>query len=137
MVFFEWNEKYELGIESIDNDHKVLVGLIDDIYVALSKGDAQIIVHKTVSQLVDYAKIHFKREEYYMQMINYSEQFKHESEHKVFSKKVDDFVEKLDAGIANITLEVISFLRDWLINHIQQTDKKLGDELKKHKNIIS
>jgi hemerythrin-like metal-binding protein len=136
MAFFEWKEKYELGVESIDNDHKVLVGLIDDIYVALSKGEAQTAVNKTVSQLVDYARVHFKREEYYMQKINYSEHFKHESEHKIFSKKVDEFVEKLDAGVANITLEVIQFLRDWLINHIQQTDKKLGDELKKHKNII-
>jgi len=135
MSFFTWKDQYELGIESIDNDHKILVGLINEIYIALAKGEAYEIVQGIVSRLVDYAKFHFKREEDYMKLINYSEFYKHESEHIYFSKKVYNFVEKIDAGVPNITLEVITFLRDWLINHIQQTDNKLGDELKEHNDL--
>jgi hemerythrin-like metal-binding protein len=131
MSFFSWEKRYELGVDSIDGDHRVLVGLINELYVAMTKGEAKTSIQAIVAKLVDYARIHFKREEHYMQSINYSEQIAHISEHNAFTKKVDGFVEKLDTGISNISIEVITFLRDWLINHIQLTDKKLGEELKK------
>ena len=132
MAFFEWKKEYETGVKGVDDDHRFLVSLIDEMSVALSQGVAQDLLHKTVYKLADYARFHFKREENYMQMIDYSEQFKHEIEHRAITKKVEEFVAKLDSGEDNLTHEVLVFLRDWLINHIQKTDKQLGIELVKH-----
>lgn len=132
MVFFNWDERLEFGFESIDSDHKILVGLINDLYSAMTKGEAKVIIQDIVAKLVDYARVHFKREEFYMQTINYSEINSHISQHDEFTRRVDSFVEKLDSGISNISIEVITFLRDWLINHILHTDKKFVAELMKN-----
>ncbi len=133
MAFFPWDKSYEFGIPIIDKDHQVLVDLIDNLYDAMVDGDANNQVHSIVSKLIDYAKLHFKREEFYMESIEYKELLKHTSEHQAFQTRVNGFVEKLDAGINNISVEVVSFLRDWLINHIQHTDKKLVKELLSNK----
>lgn len=131
MSFFKWNERYAFGFESIDSDHKVLVSLIDDLYSALSKGEGKNVIQGIVAKLVDYTKVHFKREEFYMQSINYTDTAQHIAQHEFFIQKVDSFMEKLDAGVSNISIEVITFLRDWLINHILNTDKKFVTELMK------
>ena len=129
MGFFVWEERYSLGMESIDSDHKVLVEMIDELYGALSKGEGKEAIQGIVSKMVDYTKFHFKREEFYMHSIKYSEADNHIAQHEYFKLKVGEFVEKLDAGINSISAEVIIFLRDWLINHILNTDKKFVVEL--------
>ncbi len=132
MSFFQWEQRYALGFESIDEDHKVLVGLINELFESISKGEGNRAIQGIVSRLVDYGRNHFKREEFYMQSINYPETLNHTSQHNEFIKKIDGFVEKLDAGVNRISVEVITFLRDWLINHILNTDKKFVMELLKH-----
>ncbi len=132
MSFFQWEQRYEFGFESIDEDHKVLVGLINELFESISKGEGNSVIQSIVARLDDDGKSHFKREEFYMQSINYSETPNHVSQHNEFIKRIDGFVEKLDAGINSISVEVITFLRDWLINHILHTDKKFVMELMKH-----
>ena len=132
MSFFQWEQRYALGFESIDEDHKVLVGLINELFESISKGEGNKAIQSIVLRLVEYGRTHFKREEFFMHSINYIETLNHTSQHDEFIKKIDGFMEKLDAGMNQISVEVITFLRDWLINHILNTDKKFVMELLKH-----
>ena len=131
MSYFLWDEKYSFGIESIDEDHKVLVGLINQLYVAMSQGKARAVISGIVTQMVDYAKVHFRREEFFFKGINYTESAAHKAEHDAFTSKVAEFKTELDAGNVNISIEVINFLREWLTNHILVSDKKYVAEFKK------
>ena len=132
MAFFSWQDRYAVDIESVDNDHKKLVGMIDDLYTAMSQGKAKNIVQDIVKDLVDYTKVHFRREEVYMKSTGYREFDEHKKEHDAFVEKVDAFQSKLNSGRDNISIEIITFLRGWLTGHILNTDKKFVPELKKY-----
>ncbi|MBN1990305.1 MAG: hemerythrin family protein [Bacteroidales bacterium] len=131
MSYFLWDDKYAFGIDSIDEDHKVLVSLINQLYVAMSQGKARAVISGIVTQMVDYAKVHFRREEFFFKGISYTESAEHKAEHDAFSNRVADFKTELDAGNVGISIEVISFLREWLTNHILVSDKKYVAAFKK------
>ena len=131
MSFFTWNEKYATGIQSIDNDHRKLVQIIDELFAAMSKGEAANIISDIVNRLADYTRTHFKREEMMMKSVGYADFESHLAIHKSFIAKVDEFKQKLKAGNQNFSVEVAGFLRDWLINHIQNTDMQYVDDFKK------
>ncbi len=132
MGFFTWQNKFAVDIESIDNDHKKLVELIDELYTAMSQGKAKDIIQGVVKDLADYTRVHFRREEFYMTSTNYSEKDSHKQAHGAFIKKVEEYQLKLSEGKDNISIEVVSFLRDWLTGHILNTDKKLTPHLKNY-----
>ncbi len=124
MAFFIWKDSFAFGIESIDQDHKKLVEMIDELYTAMSQGKAKEVVSDIVAGLIDYTKIHFRREEVYMKTIGYNEFEGHKKLHGDFVDKVNEFQNKLREGKTNISVEVTTFLRDWLSEHILNTDKK-------------
>jgi hemerythrin-like metal-binding protein len=131
MSFFTWQAKYETGIESIDNDHRKLVAMIDQLFNAMSKGEAKEVIEDIVNGLTEYSLVHFTREEVFMKSINFASFEKHKKVHDSFIEKVKVFKQKLEDGQQNITVEVVGFLRDWLINHIQYTDREYINDFTK------
>lgn len=134
MTFFPWQKNYAFGIESIDSDHVKLIDMINDLYSAMSKGEGKNVIKDIVTGLVDYSKVHFKREEVKMKSINFMNFEDHEAEHDAFILKVSAFKKKLDEGKDNISIEVVTFLREWLSNHILTSDKEMAKELLKFQN---
>jgi hemerythrin len=90
--------------------------------MALGKGKE--VLSKIINELVSYATTHFALEEKYFEYYKYPETAAHKKEHADFVKKVGDFQNKFNGGVAGLTLEVMQFLKDWLVKHIQGTDKK-------------
>lgn len=130
MAFFSWQSKFALGIKSIDNDHQKLVALIDRLYVAMSEGRAKHEIDDVVQELIDYTRFHFNREEVLMKSSDYADFEQHQKAHHTFVERVSQYQQKLARGHDNISVEVTSFLRDWLSNHIMVTDKALAPHLK-------
>ncbi|MFP4556546.1 MAG: bacteriohemerythrin [Bacteroidales bacterium] len=132
MGFFTWKDSFAFGIESIDQDHKRLVEMIDELYSAMSQGKAKEVVNDIVAGLIDYTKVHFRREEMYMKSVGYNDFEEHKRVHREFVEKVHKFQNKLKEGRTNISVEVTTFLRDWLSEHILNTDKKFVPEMIKY-----
>ena len=131
MSFFVLSDKYSTGIQSVDNDHRRLVEMIDQLYSAMSKGEAKETIQEIVAGLVEYSNVHFKREEDLMLKFGYPELEQHKILHKSFTERVKGYQEKIDSGVLNISIDVIVFLRDWLISHIQYVDMKFVDSIKR------
>lgn len=132
MSFVVWQSKYETGVMSIDNDHRNLVSMIENLYSAISKGEGKKVIDVIVKGLSEYAIVHFNREEMLMKSIGFEGFEKHKKSHQTFTDKVSSFQQMLASGQQNISVEVVAFLRDWLINHIQNIDMQFVDEFKKH-----
>ena len=132
MAFFTWQSKFDFDIESIDTDHKKLVSLIDDLYTAMSQGQAKAIIQGVVKELIDYTRVHFRREEFYMKSTGYSDYENHKKAHDTFVDQVRLYQQKLDQGKDNISIDVLTFLREWLSEHILNTDKKYIPHLKNY-----
>ena len=124
MVLFKWRDEYNVNIPSIDEQHKKLVAIINDLQVAMIDGKSQDVMKKIIDELVQYTKSHFTHEESLMSTYNYNDLSQHKKIHVDFIEKVTDFQVKFKEGKRLLSVEILNFLRDWLISHINGEDKK-------------
>jgi len=121
---FQWEEKYSVGIQSIDNQHKEIFKYLNELLQAMKEGKAENVTTRIVLELTKYAKIHFQKEEFFFQRFNYSETIEHMREHQLFIEKVESFKSEFKAGKITLTFELLSFLKDWIDHHIMEVDKR-------------
>jgi len=131
-----WSEKYSVGYDEIDNQHKRLVEMINELYDSFKQGDANAIIENILMEMIKYTDYHFKTEETYFAKYHYSDAITHISEHQSFVEQVSKFYDDYKDGSVMLSYDVMNFLRDWLINHIQGSDRKFGSEYQ-NQNIIT
>lgn len=127
MEFIEWGEHLSVGVAVFDNEHKQLVALVNKLNHAIIAGSAKKTMEETLQSLVNYTKIHFKHEEDYMVLYDYPDYQGHKMEHEALTSQVMDFYQRYQAGKAVFSIELMNFLKDWLIKHILGSDKKYKD----------
>lgn len=130
MALITWSDKYSVGISSIDLQHKKLAELVNQLHAALAAGKAKEIQSKILSELIVYTKTHFTFEEKLLQAEKFPGYLPHKLEHDTLTNKVMLFQKDLNAGKASVTIDLMEFLKDWLLNHIVGTDKKYSQHLK-------
>jgi hemerythrin len=127
MPLMQWNDKLSVGIEVFDNDHKKLVGMVNDLFDAMNSGKGKEALSRVLDGLITYTKTHFAREEEYMTKAGYPKLAAHQKEHADLARQVLDVQKKWHEGQnAVLSMEVLNFLKNWLIKHIQGSDKEYG-----------
>jgi hemerythrin len=123
-----WNDSLMTGVQEIDDQHQILVNMINDANVKLATSSSRAYLEDVIRELISYALYHFDTEEELMVERDYTpeEREKHFSEHRAFSKTVADVQENVKAGKLISREDLLGFLNGWLINHILKTDKLLG-----------
>lgn len=129
-MLFVWDDKYCTGIDEIDRDHKGLVDLINDLYEAMQDGSGGALLLPIFSALKRYTENHFHKEERYMIECEAPDQSKHFQEHKRMAETLADLESRHRHGEAAISLQTLTFLRDWLKNHICVVDQAMANKLK-------
>jgi hemerythrin-like metal-binding protein len=119
----------QIGYGDIDAQHKRLVELVNQLDDAMRAGKGREVVGKVLTDLVEYTVFHFAFEERLMDQYGIASTAAHKGEHKKLVADVGAFKTKFENGSAAVTTELMSFLRDWLSNHILRTDKALAKEL--------
>jgi hemerythrin len=119
---FEWNPEYSVGIASIDTQHKVLFLIGRDLYIAMSSRQGKEAIGGLLDRLVRYTKSHFAYEESLLEKSDYPAIRSHQMKHDAFTDRIVQFqADYADANIG-LTPELLEFLRDWLVTHIQKED---------------
>jgi len=123
-----WNETLMTNVKVIDEQHRILVAMLNEANDKLSENSGREMLEEIVHDLMSYALYHFDTEEELMLSNQYTqaEQADHFNEHRLFSKTVSALQQDLRQGKLISREDLLSFLNDWLINHILKTDKKLG-----------
>ena len=129
MSLMAWEDSYSVKVPLIDEQHKKLFALINQLYDAMSKGKANDVVARVIGELVSYTKTHFGAEEKLLQSKNYPDLKAHQAQHRKFVEKVEQFQKEFAQGKITVSNEVMHFLRDWLVNHILKTDKQYSSFL--------
>jgi len=127
MAFLNWNENLSVKIVSIDEQHKKLIALINQFYENVSHRSNDENISLLIKGMKEYTQMHFDNEEKYMTQFNYPDYISHKREHDLFIKKVTDVEEKVSKVKIIVSFEITSFLKDWIKNHIQGSDKKYTD----------
>lgn len=119
------NQNLILGHAKIDGDHQKLFDLINRLAGAMKTGEGKQACGAILNELVSYTRTHFSMEEASMSRHGYPQAAAHKAEHDKFVNKIQEFKNKFEAGSGVVTIEILTFLRDWLSNHIQKIDKAL------------
>ena len=128
-MLFVWDDKCNTGIEEIDRDHKGLVDLINDLYEAMQDGTGGALLLPIFSALKHYTETHFDREERFMVDCDAPDQARHLQEHRRMMARLADLESRHRRGEAAISLQTLTFLRDWLKNHICVVDRAMAAQV--------
>lgn len=124
MSAFEWSDKYSVNIAEIDRQHKKLIGLVGTLRAAMREGKGKQALSTVLKDLVDYTKTHFGAEERLMRDHGYPEYADHKDKHDKMTQKVLEVQKQYHEGKLTISLEVMTFLENWVDKHILGTDMK-------------
>jgi len=119
-----WDQSYSVGVAQLDEHHKQLIAMINELYFAMKNDRGQKVVQDIVMEMVDYARMHFSVEEELMRKAGYLGLLQHLKEHQVFSVKAEELAQRCREGDFVLSTEVVSFLSDWLKAHILENDRK-------------
>jgi len=124
-----WSDKFSVGVDEIDRQHKHMMRLINNIDEVLVKGGNYESITPIVSELVDYAKTHFSYEEKLLKANNCPEFERHQKSHIQLHKELTDWQEKLKNCNPDMLKEMMTILRLWFPGHILSADKKHAEYL--------
>ena len=119
-----WDDSFSVGVDEIDEQHKGFFRIINELIAAGNVPTKSESISNALDKLTKYADNHFKAEEKYMIQQGYPEYPSHKEEHDQFKKKVATFCLDVMEGKAAVSDEMLSFLRNWLVHHILDTDLK-------------
>jgi hemerythrin len=123
----EWSDQLSVHVEQIDNEHKRLVNLLNELNGAVQTGAGQAALGGVLNGLVNYTVYHFSHEEELSRRSRYPGYEKHCRQHEGFTAKVlqvhADFQSGKSAGLPG---DVLEFLKSWLSQHIMGADRDLG-----------
>lgn len=126
---FEWNDKYSVGVKGIDDQHKKLFDIINDLNWAKANNVGRSFISDILNRLVVYTIAHFSVEEELMMRYQYSNYKAHKTAHDRFKERVGDFISDYNDGKAEITAEILQFLIKWLQVHTTGEDRMMSLEL--------
>lgn len=123
-TLFNWTHELATGVNELDSQHKQLINLINTLYRGMKNGHGRDVIQKILTELLDYTVYHFGTEEKYFDKFGYADTASHKRIHKQFTDKVKQFAQQYSSGQADVSTDIMNFLRDWLVGHIKGTDKK-------------
>jgi hemerythrin len=130
MPQFVWTDRMSVGVKLLDNDHKKLVLLINDLHDGLMTGRSRPALDRVVEKLVKFTRIHFAHEEQIFAETGYPGAAAHKQEHDYMIEQIKHLQAcfKSDAPIA-LYLEGIELLKNWLFSHLHGSDQEYGPYL--------
>jgi hemerythrin len=130
---FEWESKYELGVDFIDEQHKKLFEIGNRAY-NLFKNEFCIDKYDKIVQIIeelkDYTVFHFTAEEGYLKKMGYKKLLSHKVEHDDFVNKFNNIdLKKIDEKQDDYIVEILEFIYKWIDEHILVKDREYKNEL--------
>ena len=129
---FKWLPTYSIKIDAIDEQHKKWLGIMNNLFHAFkNKGDKEEIL-KVLKEMKKYTIFHFGIEERYFTQFNYVEAGNHKKLHTEFVAKLEKFQMDYENDSRTLTMEMMTFMQNWLINHIVKEDVKYAKLFSSH-----
>ena len=127
MTLFFWNSSLETGNARIDEQHRRLFALTNELAEVVRDVGATYDVDHLIAELRDYAANHFCDEEKVMacSSLSTTEQTRHRCIHRQFLERVEAFVARHAAGDPDAITDCLDFLVDWLVLHILKMDQRI------------
>ena len=128
MALFNWDDEFSVNVLAMDNHHKKLFDIMNQMHDAMKAGSGEDAVSKLINELIDYTRYHFGEEEKMMEQINYAGIDGQKRAHKAFVDKMLEYKKDVDEGMAIFAVSKVSRTGvEWLKEHIMVMDNKYSD----------
>ncbi len=125
MALIEWKPRMSVGVEALDQDHRTLFDLLNQLHDVVRGTSDRVEVVGIVNDLVRYTEYHFDCEERLMRLGRYPDYEAHERIHRDMRRRMVSFQQKfLDAPTDANVLALYDYVSDWLVRHILGEDMR-------------
>ena len=125
-----WNETMSVGVGGLDDDHKELVALLNEMDEAVAAGQNRDAINAIIDRLTESIKTHFAKEEALMAKSGFPGAAEHTREHDETLKAVLEWQAHFRSSSAPMmSPEILSGFQSWLDNNIQGADMVYGPYL--------
>jgi len=132
LALLNWNDRYSVGVKVLDDQHKGLIGILNELHEAMLKAQAESVSGPLLQRLLDYTRVHFAAEDRFMSESRFPGLAQHRAQHEALTQKLGEYLTRRQRGETGIQIQLLHFLRDWLATHIQKEDKEYGPWLNEH-----
>ena len=130
MALLTWSAQYSVGVSAFDEEHKQLMTFINELHDAMKAGRGREVVGGTLDRLIGYTKSHFAHEERLFAQTGYPMAAGHKRAHDELTERVMEIHRKYMSGkTMALSVEVMNFLKAWLVEHIEGTDQQYAPHL--------
>ncbi len=126
MPHIGWDESLLIGVEEIDDQHKRMFALINELHDELSAGHGAVVIYRILNLLIQYVRDHFSTEEIFMKQVGYPSYEEHKREHTVFLEHVRLFKHKHKQSSPLLAREILTYFEIWYVEHIGHVDRQIG-----------
>jgi len=127
---FAWNQTYELGIQTIDEQHKKWLGIMNKLYNSFVKKEASDKVLSIIKEMEDYTIYHFSSEERFFKQFGFIQESAHLKLHNDFKLELKKLKTEYEKSPLSLTYKLMTFMQNWLRAHILEADKQYVSLLK-------
>lgn len=126
MPLIEWLDSYEIGIESVDYEHKEMIELINALYELLQRDSSADAVAGFLGEIYSQIAAHFALEEKYMRELRYDGFPAHKESHEALLDELLDIMDEYEAGgFADLGEVLGKRLHAWFVGHFRDMDAPL------------
>jgi hemerythrin len=124
--FFKWKDSFCVGIEELDQQHRSFLECLNECHAQVSTGKRAGIDADLLKRLKTYAAEHFVVEEEMMRLFGYTGIGVQGQQHLYFTAQIAELETALARGSEPSARSVLTFLRDWFLEHVLSEDKKFA-----------
>ncbi|MBD3310944.1 MAG: bacteriohemerythrin [Candidatus Magasanikbacteria bacterium] len=124
-----WKEENSVGVKMFDLQHKELFDIINELIEAINNKKFNDVIDDIMVRLVDYGNYHLSTEEKFFDQYDYPEKDSHKALHDEYINKINSFQQRYQNqdGEIDIAFDLVNFLENWWVNHINGADKKYSE----------
>lgn len=130
MAYVIWKDSFNIGVWDMDEQHKLFISYINELYDALQLRNAEGIVMPILDKLLDYVGLHFAAEEDMLGSVNYPMIETQKKQHAYYVSEILSLKKSFSAD-AQTSQNLLLFLRDWFLHHIMTEDLKYVEFVEK------
>ena len=133
----DFDRSLRTGIETVDEQHKALIELYNELDEAVWKGQAHRQMEANLARLFKYTKQHFKSEEAMLAESGYPQLEQHQLEHQRLTDQLRQFVLRYKRSKERFSAEMLEFVRLWITSHIKESDLAYVPHVERYARLLA
>jgi hemerythrin-like metal-binding protein len=132
MSLLQWKSAYSVGIESMDDEHREMISLINGVYEKLGASPDPEEIEGCLDDIFNTISLHFALEERLMRDNSYAEYDDHKENHEDLLDEIRDLMDAFVADPDSGARELERRLSGWFASHFSTFDARLHGQLGPH-----